>query len=88
MGDQALTSVEVREATEEEVSHYHRFGWVKMERLIPPEMATDQPRWAYIMSYFPRDILFTGAPHHIFNVEAGCVLNQPIDSPQFPTVWP
>ena len=53
-----------------------------------PQNSTDKPRWAYIMSYFPRDIRFNGAPHHIFNVEAGCVLNQPIDTPQVPTVYP
>ena len=53
-----------------------------------PENSTDKPRWAYIMSYFPRDIKYNGAQHHIFNAEAGCVLNQAIDTPQFPTVYP
>lgn len=32
-----------------------------------PQNTTNEPRWAYILSYFPGDTLYTGAPHHSFD---------------------
>jgi len=53
-----------------------------------PGNTTDQPRWSYVMSYFPGDALYTGGPHHIFNAESGCELNQPLSGAKFTIVHP
>jgi Phytanoyl-CoA dioxygenase (PhyH) len=52
-----------------------------------PGNVTDRPRWAYLMSYYPCDALWTGAPHHIFNQEAGLRLLEPAVSPRFPIIY-
>eukprot|EP01043_Picozoa_sp_COSAG02_P100248 COSAG02_NODE_36335_length_456_cov_0.638655_2_plen_67_part_01 len=31
----------VREVTDEEVAHYHEFGWVMMRRLVEPSFAAE-----------------------------------------------
>src|ERR1700735_2365280 len=36
-----MSGVEVRAATDAEVAHYHANGWVKLERLIAPDVAAD-----------------------------------------------
>ncbi|MDB5424964.1 MAG: phytanoyl-CoA dioxygenase [Phenylobacterium sp.] len=52
-----------------------------------PANTSGRPRWTYIMSYYPTDARWTGAPHHIFNQEAGLKLLEPIVSPNFPIVY-
>lgn len=52
-----------------------------------PANTTDRPRWTYIMSYYPADARWTGAPHHIFNEQAGLRLLEPIVSDQFPIIY-
>ncbi|MDB5424954.1 MAG: phytanoyl-CoA dioxygenase [Phenylobacterium sp.] len=52
-----------------------------------PANTTDRPRWSYLMSYFPGDACWTGAPHHIFNAEAGLTPLQPVRSPKFPVIF-
>lgn len=52
-----------------------------------PANTTNRPRWTYIMSYYPCDARWTGAPHHIFNAEAGLKVLEPIVSPQFPIIY-
>lgn len=52
-----------------------------------PANTTDRPRWTYLMSYYPTDARWTGAPHHIFNEEAGLKLLEPAISPQFPIIY-
>lgn len=51
-----------------------------------PANSTDRARWTYIMSYYPADAMWTGAPHHIFNAEAGLQVLQPAISPKFPII--
>lgn len=52
-----------------------------------PGNTTDRARWSYLMSYFPGDACWTGAPHHIFNAEAGLEPLQPVRSPKFPVIY-
>lgn len=52
-----------------------------------PANTTSRPRWAYIMSYYPTDARWTGAPHHIFNEEAGLKVLEPAISPNFPIIY-
>ncbi len=52
----------------------------------PANSTSDKPRWTYLMSYYPTDARWTGAPHHIFNAEAGLKLQEPVVSPKFPIV--
>jgi ectoine hydroxylase-related dioxygenase (phytanoyl-CoA dioxygenase family) len=50
-----------------------------------PENTTDEPRWGYIVAYFPADCLWTGSPNHNFD-GIGLEVNKPIDHPRFPLV--
>jgi hypothetical protein len=52
-----------------------------------PTNSTQDPRWTYIMSYYPGDAQWTGAPHHIFNADAGLEVQKPIRSPKFPIIY-
>jgi len=52
-----------------------------------PENTTDEPRWAYIVAYFPGDALYTGAPNHNFD-GLGLQPSGPFDHPRFPVVYP
>lgn len=52
-----------------------------------PANTTDRPRWSYLMSYYPADARWTGAPHHIFSEEAGMKLQEPAISPRFPIIF-
>jgi len=52
-----------------------------------PANTTDRPRWSYLMSYYPADARWTGAPHHIFNAEAGLKVQEPAISPKFPIIY-
>ena len=52
-----------------------------------PANTTDRPRWTYLMCYYPCDARFTGAPHHMFNEEAGLELGKPVISPKFPIIY-
>jgi ectoine hydroxylase-related dioxygenase (phytanoyl-CoA dioxygenase family) len=52
-----------------------------------PENSTDEPRWGYIIAYFPDDALYTGAPNHNFD-DIGLEVNQPFEHPRFPRVYP
>jgi hypothetical protein len=52
-----------------------------------PANTTARPRWSYLMSYYPADARWTGAPHHIFNEEAGLKLLEPVVSPKFPIIY-
>lgn len=47
-----------------------------------PENTTDEPRWGYIMAYFPADALYTGAPNHNFD-GIGLELNKPFEHDRF-----
>lgn len=47
-----------------------------------PENSTDEPRWGYILAYFPADALWTGAPNHNFD-GIGLEVNKPIDHGRF-----
>lgn len=49
------------------------------------ENMTDRPRWAYISTYFPSDVLYTGLRHNDCN-GLGLRVDQPFDHPKFPTV--
>ena len=40
MQREAVPEIGAREATDDEVAHFHAHGWVKMERLISPELAS------------------------------------------------
>jgi hypothetical protein len=52
-----------------------------------PQNTTPEPRWAYILSYFPDDVLYTGAanPH---SDRLGLQPNKSFDHPRFPLVAP
>jgi ectoine hydroxylase-related dioxygenase (phytanoyl-CoA dioxygenase family) len=52
-----------------------------------PVNSTDEPRWGYIVAYFPGDALYTGAPNHNFD-GIGLEVNGPFDHPRFPQVHP
>jgi ectoine hydroxylase-related dioxygenase (phytanoyl-CoA dioxygenase family) len=52
-----------------------------------PENTTTEPRWGYIMAYFPDDCLYTGAPNHNFD-GIGLELNKPFDHDRFRRVYP
>jgi ectoine hydroxylase-related dioxygenase (phytanoyl-CoA dioxygenase family) len=47
-----------------------------------PQNTTDEPRWGYIMAYFPDDALYTGAPNHNFD-GIGLQLNKPFEHERF-----
>lgn len=47
-----------------------------------PENTTTEPRWGYIMAYFPDDALYTGAPNHNFD-GIGLELNKPFEHDRF-----
>jgi hypothetical protein len=53
-----------------------------------PPNTTDQPRWAYIMSYHPADTAYTGAPHHIFSADLGLEVGKPIKHDRFRPIYP
>ncbi|HVW43997.1 MAG TPA: phytanoyl-CoA dioxygenase family protein [Amycolatopsis sp.] len=53
-----------------------------------PENSTDRPRWAYITSYYPADVRYTGADHHIFTRDMGLEIGQAIDHDRFAAVYP
>jgi Phytanoyl-CoA dioxygenase (PhyH) len=52
-----------------------------------PENTTDEPRWSYILAYFPDDALYTGAPNHNFDGIA-LEVNKPFDHARFRRVYP
>jgi hypothetical protein len=52
-----------------------------------PENSTDEPRWGYIIAYFPDDALYTGAPNHNFD-GIGLELNKPFEHERFRRVYP
>jgi hypothetical protein len=52
-----------------------------------PVNSTDEPRWGYIIAYFPGDALYTGAPNHNFD-GIGLEVNGSFDHPRFPQVYP
>jgi ectoine hydroxylase-related dioxygenase (phytanoyl-CoA dioxygenase family) len=52
-----------------------------------PENSTDEPRWGYIVAYFPDDTLYTGAPNHNFD-GIGLELSKPFEHERFPRVYP
>ena len=45
----------------------------------------DRTRWAYAMTYFDAEALYTGAPYHTMD-GLGLVVNEPLDHPNFPLV--
>ncbi len=51
-----------------------------------PANLTDRPRWSYLLSCYPGDACWTGAPHHNFNADAGLTPGQPALSPRFPII--
>jgi ectoine hydroxylase-related dioxygenase (phytanoyl-CoA dioxygenase family) len=51
-----------------------------------PANATDEPRWAYIIGYFPTDVRYTGTQSHDHD-ELGLVVGDRIDHPKFPVVF-
>ncbi|HKQ81316.1 MAG TPA: phytanoyl-CoA dioxygenase family protein [Steroidobacteraceae bacterium] len=53
-----------------------------------PPNCTDRERWAFICSYFPADVCYTGAPNHIFRPELGLKIGEPITNDFFPQVYP
>ena len=50
-----------------------------------PPNQTEKPRWAFTMSAFPADTLFTGCPQRRTD-DLGLALNQPLDHPNFPVL--
>jgi ectoine hydroxylase-related dioxygenase (phytanoyl-CoA dioxygenase family) len=52
-----------------------------------PENTTDHPRWAFIASYFPADVLYNGAKNHTAD-PLGLTPEQPFDHPNFPIIYP
>jgi ectoine hydroxylase-related dioxygenase (phytanoyl-CoA dioxygenase family) len=52
-----------------------------------PENRTNEPRWGYIMAFFPDDCLYTGAPNHNFD-GIGLEVNKPFEHERFRRVLP
>jgi hypothetical protein len=52
-----------------------------------PSNATDEPRWAYVITYFPGDVRYTGLPHHSHD-GLGLTIGERVDDPKFPVVYP
>jgi hypothetical protein len=52
-----------------------------------PQNATNEPRWAYIMSYFPADVMYTGARSPRENA-MDLAVDQPFDHAGFPVIYP
>jgi ectoine hydroxylase-related dioxygenase (phytanoyl-CoA dioxygenase family) len=50
-----------------------------------PENSAGVPRWSFIFTYIPEDVLYTGAPYHLTD-GAGLTANGPFDSSWFPVV--
>jgi hypothetical protein len=50
-----------------------------------PANATEQPRWTYIISYFPSDVRYTGAPNPEHD-GLGLPVGEPIDHDRFRVV--
>jgi ectoine hydroxylase-related dioxygenase (phytanoyl-CoA dioxygenase family) len=50
-----------------------------------PHNTTDQPRWSFIFTYIPDDILYTGAPNYVVD-GSGVEVGGRFDSPRFPLV--
>jgi ectoine hydroxylase-related dioxygenase (phytanoyl-CoA dioxygenase family) len=48
-----------------------------------PENQTSEPRWSYLTSMFPADVLYTGAQQRRTD-DIGLEVNQPYDHPRFP----
>ncbi len=50
-----------------------------------PENSAGVPRWSFIFTYIPDDVLYTGAPYHLTD-GAGLSANNAFDSSWFPIV--
>jgi Phytanoyl-CoA dioxygenase (PhyH) len=51
-----------------------------------PANETLEPRWGYILSYFPADVRYTGVPFHSFD-NLGLVEGQHIVHPNYPIIY-
>jgi hypothetical protein len=52
-----------------------------------PENSTDEPRWAFTVTFIPAETRYTGAPHKQTD-GIGLEVGKPFDHPRFPIVYP